>query len=42
MWLALFLESLRIVSESTRKFRLGLEKLPYNLGLNEDVSDLSG
>ena len=41
MWLALFLESLHIVSEPAWKFRVGSETIPYKMGPNEDVSDLS-
>ena len=42
MWLALFLESLHIVSEPARQPRVGLETLPHKVGSNEDVRDLSG
>ena len=41
MWLGLFLESLHMVSEPTRKPREGSETLPHKVGPNEDVRDLS-
>ena len=42
MWLALFLGSLHVVSEPAWKSRVGSETLPYKVGPNEDVRDLSG
>ena len=41
MWLALFLGSLHMISEETRKPCVGLETLPHKVGSNEDVRDLS-
>ena len=42
MWLALFLGSLQMISELARKSRVGSETLPYKVGPNDDVRDLSG
>ena len=41
MWLALFLESLHMLSESARYPSVGSATLPHKVGPNEDVRDLS-
>ena len=42
MWLALFFESLHMVSEPARQSRVGSETLPHKVDPNEDIRDLSG
>ena len=41
MWLALFLESLHMVSEPAQKPHVSSETLLHKVGPNEDVRDLS-
>ena len=41
MWLALFLKSLHMISESAQKSRVGSETLPHKVSPNKDVRDLS-